>query len=158
MVHMGENLHYTTSTALTKAYGQRLEGQDITQYLNSPERLANLVYAGRMGNGDLASGDGWSYRGRGLLQLTGRENYAKLSKDLSMDAVGDPELLNNPSMAVLSACWFWNWKSLNTFADSSRYEALTQQINPKRLHHEQRMSEMWHARECLHREVYGQEQ
>jgi putative chitinase len=150
---MGENLHYTTAEALDKAYGRRLQGKEVSKYLGAPDRLANLVYSDRMGNGDEASGDGWRYRGRGLMQLTGRENYARFSKDTSIDALSDPDLLSHPSMAVLSACWYWGSKSLNSLADEARFQALTERINPALLHHSQRMSAMWHARDCLRSEL-----
>jgi predicted chitinase len=153
LTRMGENLHYTTPAALNRAYSSSLQDKDTSQYLRSPERLANFVYADRIGNGNEASGDGWRYRGRGLIQLTGRENYARFMKDTSVDAVSDPDLLEQPSMAVLSACWYWGWKSLNSLADAASFQSLTERINVKRLHHEQRMNAMWHAQDCLRHEL-----
>lgn len=88
-------------------------------YGHNPEGLANRVYAKRMGNGDEGSGDGWAYRGRGLIQLTGRDNYAGFSRAMGIDAVSDPDLLQHPAGAVLSAGWFWQSKGLNELADKT---------------------------------------
>lgn len=86
-------------------------------YAHSPEKLANKVYAGRMGNGDEASGDGWKYRGRGLITLTGRENYARFSTAMQIDALNHPDLLREPAGAALAATWFWQSQGLNELAD-----------------------------------------
>lgn len=86
-------------------------------FSRNPQKLANAVYANRMGNGDDASGDGWTFRGRGLIQLTGRANYAKFAKAMNVDAIGNPDLLLQPGGAALSAAWFWQTKGLNEVAD-----------------------------------------
>lgn len=94
---------------------------------------ANLVHAGRLGNGNTASGDGWKYRGRGLIQLTGKSNYQKFMDASNVDVIKKPELLLEPRYAVLSAAWFWNRMKLNDWADKDNYRVLTKRINPAML-------------------------
>lgn len=91
-------------------------------YASNPERLANRVYSGRLGNGSEASGDGWRYRGRGLIQLTGRSNYAACSRALGVDLVEFPERLLEPGLAARSAAWYWSSRGLNELADHERGE------------------------------------
>lgn len=86
-------------------------------YAHSPERLANFVYANRLGNGDTASGDGWRYRGRGIFQLTGRGNYRRVGEALGLPLEAEPELLEQPEHAALSAAQFWQARGLNELAD-----------------------------------------
>lgn len=108
-----------------------------------PELIANTVYANRMGNGDAASGDGYKFRGRGLVQLTGRANYTQCSRDLFGDdcLVDDPDLLLNPEWAILSACWFWHRNKLNDICDRGDVVLLSKRINggtiglADRIHH-----------------------
>jgi len=100
-------------------------------YTRKPEALANKVYANRNGNGDVASGDGWRYRGRGLIQVTGKANYRACGKDLGIDAVKSPELLATPKYAALSAASFWKSHGLNELADAQQYQALSLRINKK---------------------------
>lgn len=95
-------------------------------YSHNSQKLANMVYADRMGNGDAASGDGWKYRGRGLIQLTGRSNYALLSHAMDIDAITNPDLLIAPAGAVQSAVWFWNSRNLSTLADQATEAAFDQ--------------------------------
>jgi putative chitinase len=122
-----ENLHYSAS-ALMRVWPSRFPDINTAEkYANNPEKIANKVYAGRMGNTE--EGDGWKYHGRGLIQLTGRENYANCGSNLGVDLVGDPNRLLDPAYAVLSAAWFWNKKGLNTLADSQDYETMTKRIN-----------------------------
>jgi putative chitinase len=122
-----ENLHYSAS-ALMRVWPSRFPDINTAEkYANNPEKIANKVYAGRMGNTE--EGDGWKYHGRGLIQLTGRENYANCGFNLGVDLIGDPNQLLDPAYAVLSAAWFWNKKGLNTLADSQDYETMTKRIN-----------------------------
>jgi len=100
-------------------------------YNRQPERIANKIYGGRMGNGNESSGDGYKFRGRGILQITGRDNY----KACSLYLFGDERLLDDPSYletkegAVRSACWFWNTHRLNNLADEGNIKEMTQKIN-----------------------------
>ncbi|MGC4008053.1 MAG: glycoside hydrolase family 19 protein [Pseudomonas sp.] len=94
-----------------------------------PERIANLVYAGRNGNGDEASGDGWRFRGRGLLQVTGRSNYRAVGEGLAQPFVARPHLLAEPRWACRTAAWWWQCNGLNELADAARFEDITRRIN-----------------------------
>lgn len=94
-----------------------------------PERIANVVYAGRYGNGDEASGDGWRYRGAGLKQLTFKANHEAFGKAIDMPLVKVPDYLRTPEGAALSAAWFWHTNGLNALADARKFEQITQRIN-----------------------------
>lgn len=94
-----------------------------------PEMIANVVYSSRMGNGSIESGDGWKYRGRGLKQLTGKDNYTRCGNALNTDLVNDPDLLLEPQYAALSAGWFWTANKCSDFADKGDVEGLTKRIN-----------------------------
>lgn len=93
------------------------------------EDIANLTYAARMGNGTAGSGDGWRFRGRGLIQITGRRNYVRCGEALGLDLVRMPELLESPLYAALSAGWFWQSNGLNEFADKGDLVMITRRIN-----------------------------
>lgn len=94
-----------------------------------PERIANCVYAGRNGNGDEASGDGWRYRGRGLLQITGRANYLAVGDGLGQPLLTSPQQLAEPWWACQSAAWWWSYHGLNVLADEGCFEGITRRIN-----------------------------
>jgi putative chitinase len=94
-----------------------------------PEMIANVVYSGRMGNGPTESGEGWKYRGRGLKQLTGKDNHRACSEGLGVDLVENPDLLLDPVYAARSAAWFWATNKCNVFADTGDIEGLTKRIN-----------------------------
>ena len=94
-----------------------------------PELIANLVYSSRMGNGPAESGEGWKFRGRGLKQLTGKDNYARCGNALGLDLVGNPDLLLEPLAAARSAGWFWKANALSTFADAGDIKGMTKKIN-----------------------------
>jgi putative chitinase len=113
-----ENLNYSWQ-ALRSTWPSRFTSDAFAQaYHRQPEKIASYVYAGRFGNGDEASGDGWRYRGRGLIQVTFRDNYAAYAK-----AIGDASMMANPAQlaqprhAALSACWYWQAHRLNDLAD-----------------------------------------
>lgn len=122
-----ENLHYSAN-ALMRVWPSRFPDIDTAEkYANNPEKIANKVYGGRMGNTE--EGDGWKYHGRGLIQLTGKENYGNCGSNISVDLLGNPDLLTTPEYAALSAGWFWNKKGLNSLADAKDYETMTKRIN-----------------------------
>jgi putative chitinase len=98
-------------------------------YARNPVKLANKVYAGRMGNGDEASGDGYLFRGRGPIQLTGRANYAAAGKAIGLDLTQDPGAVLTPAGGLAAACWFWDSKDLNELADRRDYRLMTISIN-----------------------------
>jgi len=122
-----ENLRYSAES-LCKVWPKRFPTLEAAQpYHRNPEAIANKVYASRMGNGDEESGDGFAYRGRGLIQLTGRDNYRACGEDLGVDLESDPDLVSTPQFAALSAGWFWNKNHLNNIA--SDIVAVTKKIN-----------------------------
>lgn len=132
-MHVEENLNYSWE-ALRKTWPARFKTDDFAQgYHRNPEKIANYVYAGRFGNGDEASGDGWKFRGRGLIQITFRDNYAAYSRAIAdPSVVTDPAQLAKPQHAVMSACWFWNNKELNSLADlgsEAGFNEITHRIN-----------------------------
>jgi putative chitinase len=127
-----ENLNYSAK-ALNAVFPKYFKnaGRDAEAYARQPEKIANIVYANRMGNGNIASGDGWKYRGRGLIQLTGKNNYVEFSKDFDLnEIVENPDLVSdNLTIAVKSAVWFWIKNDLNKFADSNDIKGATKRIN-----------------------------
>ena len=127
-----ENLHYSTN-GLKSVWGSRFPTNEIAdKYANHPDMIANKVYANRMGNGDEESGDGWKYRGRGIIQCTGKDLYKTLSNALNIDLISDPDMLLEMPYASMSAGWFWNKKGLNDLADQNNYETtkeMTKRIN-----------------------------
>lgn len=126
-----ENLNYS-SIALLKLFRKYFPSADLAeQYARKPAKIANRIYANRMGNGSEQSGDGYKFHGRGLIQLTGRHNYTICSLDLFDDdtLVIDPAKLIEPKYALASACWFWNINNLNSIADSGDFVKLTKRIN-----------------------------
>jgi putative chitinase len=124
-----ENLHYSAAQLMRVWPSRFTDGVVAEAYANNPEKIANKVYAGRMGNGDEESGDGWKYHGRGLIQLTGKENYVNCGTSINVDLVNNPDYLLDPKYAALSAGWFWNKKGLNSLADSKDYDTMTKRIN-----------------------------
>lgn len=126
-----ENLNYSASGLhkVFKKYFPTLESAE--PYQRKPEMIANLVYAKRMGNGDVKSGDGYKFRGRGAIQLTGKDNYIQFSQFLYKDnrLLDNPDYLLTPEGAILSACWFWTVNNLNAIADKENILELTKRIN-----------------------------
>ena len=124
-----ENLNYRPET-LMKIWPSRFPDLSTAmKYAHDQQAIANKVYGGRMGNGVEETGDGWKYHGRGLIQLTGKENYANCGSGIGVDLLSNPGLLADPKYAALSAGWFWNRKQLNSLADSGDYETMTKRIN-----------------------------
>jgi putative chitinase len=124
-----ENLHYKAES-LMRVWPNRFPNLEIAnQYANNPEKIANKVYANRMGNGDEASGEGSAFHGRGPIQLTGKENYANCGKAIGVDLISTPNLLLDPKYAALSAGWFWDKNHLNDLADKGDVEGQTKRIN-----------------------------
>lgn len=122
-----ENLNYSADS-LMRIWGSRFPTkEEADKYHRNPEKIANKVYGGRMGNTE--DGDGWKYRGRGIKQLTGKENYRNCGNALGVDLVENPDLLLEPKYACLSAGWFYNKHNLNDLADKQDYETMTRRIN-----------------------------
>lgn len=127
--HLEENLNYKDPHRINQTFGAIKTDKEAEAYAHNPEGLANKVYADRAGNGDTASGDGWKYRGRGLIQLTGKANYAAFGQDINVDVVKNPELVATPQYAALSAAWYWKKHRLNRLADAEMYQAVSKGIN-----------------------------
>jgi putative chitinase len=124
-----ENLNYKPET-LMKVWPSRFPDLPTAmKYAHNPDAIANKVYGGRMGNGPEETGEGAKYHGRGLLQLTGKENYDNCGKGIGVDLINQPGLLAQPDCAAMSAGWFWNKKGLNALADAGDYETMTKRIN-----------------------------
>ena len=126
--HLEENLNYS-GDALLRLWPRRVTPQVARRIARKPEQIANVVYANRMGNGDTDSGDGWAYRGRGLIGVTGKEGYSKFSFAWGVDCVAEPEKLTTPLGAVVSACWFWKSNGCNELAQAERWVDLCRKIN-----------------------------
>lgn len=123
-----ENLNYTTVAQIRKTWPRRFPSNaSAAPYVRNPQRLANEVYGNRLGNSGPASGDGWKYRGRGLIQLTGRAHYAAAEDALGLPLLESPELLEEPAHAAAAAGWYWNFHDLNHYA--SDVEQCTRIIN-----------------------------
>lgn len=125
---VSENLNYSES-ALLRVFGKYFTKETAKEYARKPEKIANVVYANRMGNGDTASGDGWSYRGKGFIQLTGKNNYKSLTDFTGIDYVSNPEMLLNEPDAMIAALWFWKANNINKYADKDDVEGVTRRIN-----------------------------
>ncbi|MFL7901587.1 glycoside hydrolase family 19 protein [Azospirillum argentinense] len=124
-----ENLSYSAD-GLRKTWPQRFrDAATANAYARQPEKIANRVYADRMGNGPEASGDGWRHIGRGLIQLTGRDNYQRCASWAGKPLEAMPAWLETPDGAVASAVWFWSVNGLNRLADAGDLEAITRRIN-----------------------------
>lgn len=122
-----ENLNYSAN-GLISIWGSRFPDMAIAQqYARNPQKIANKVYGGRFGNTE--DGDGWKYHGRGIFQLTFKDNYKRCGDALGIDLTASPELLLTEKYACLSAGWYWNKKALNELADKNDYEGITKRIN-----------------------------
>jgi putative chitinase len=133
-----ENLNYRVEALMSMFGRHRISEADCKKYGRTKdqpadqERIANLIYGGDWGVKNLGNtepGDGWKYRGRGLKQLTGRDNYKRCGQALGVTLVDDPDRLTEPVVAALSAGWFWQAKGLNLFADEGDVEGMTKRIN-----------------------------
>ncbi len=125
-----ENLNYSADR-LKEVFPKYLKGKLVEFYARNPERTGNLVYASRIGNGDEKSGDGYKYRGRGYIQLTGRSNYtefAKYMKDMSI--VDNPDLVST-KYALVSAYWFWTKNGINTIAKKGSSQDVINEVTRK---------------------------
>lgn len=125
-----ENLHYQGDRLLQVFPNHFINADDAnTVAAKGPQAIANRIYASRMGNGDESSGDGWNYRGRGLIQLTGRANYTAAGAALDVPLVVQPDMLLQPSYAALASANFWASHGCNELADTGDIVGTTQKIN-----------------------------
>ena len=145
-----ENLNYSAKglSGTFKKYFPTEES--ATPYARKPEKIANRVYGARMGNGPESSGEGYKYRGRGIIQLTGKDNYKNCGKALGLDLLADPDSVAKNPVAVLSAGWFWDTRKLNTWADKGDVLTVTKKINGGTIGLEDRTKHYDHIVEVLH--------
>lgn len=125
-----ENLNYSKSSLL-KVFGKYFTYQSAPLYARNPQKIANTVYANRMGNGNYASGDGWNYRGRGVIQITGKNNYTAFGKYVRVDVLSNPDLVEKRYYWI-TALWFFEANDLWKYCDSlnlSSIKQLTKRIN-----------------------------
>ena len=146
-----ENLNYSAQ-GLRKIFGKYFPNDELAMaYQRQPEKIANRIYCNRMGNGDEASGDGYKYRGRGPIQLTGKANYTAFAKDMFEDwqnVVDNPDWVTyDKDFALMSAIWFWNKNKLNHEADIGDIKTMTKKINGGYIGLEDRIK---HYNECIH--------
>ena len=128
LTQIQENLNYRADR-LPVVFPRYFRDVNPNAYARNPEKIANRVYANRMGNGPESSGDGYRYRGRGLIQLTGHDNYARFANDMGMSVEEAVEYLSTPEGAAMSAAWFWSKNGLNEIADRGDVVAATKRIN-----------------------------
>ena len=124
-----ENLNYSAKR-LMEVWPKRFPNTKIADmYARNPEKLGNFTYANRMGNGPPETGDGYRYRGRGLIQITGKSNYKSFGESIGISPEEATEYMETFDGAVHSACWFWQTNSLNDFADKGNIRTQTIRIN-----------------------------
>jgi putative chitinase len=143
-----ENLNYRAVT-LCKVFPKYFTETSAQQFAGKQEAIANRVYANRMGNGPEESGDGYRYCGRGLIQLTGKDNYQNFADSLEMNVEELPDYLGTFEGAVQSACWFWESNNLNQWADKGDIVTLTKRINGGTIGLEDRIKHYEHALHVL---------
>jgi putative chitinase len=126
---ISENLNYSAE-GLGGTFHKYFPTKELANsYARKPERIANRVYGGRMGNGIEATGDGWKYKGRGFIQITGKDNYKALTTATGIDFLSSPDLLLEEPNALLSALWFWSKINGNKLADNDAVKTITLLIN-----------------------------
>ncbi len=144
-----ENLNYRAAT-LMKLWPKRFPTLEIANaYAGNPKKIANMVYANRMGNRDESSGDGYRFRGRGCIQLTGHANYFHAGKALGVDFVMEPDLVATPKYAAMTAGWFWSTHGCNEAAEAQDWVKLTKKINGGTIGLEDRIKHTKQALEAL---------
>jgi putative chitinase len=142
-----ENLNYSAK-ALMNTWPSRFPDMDVAEkYARQPSKIADKVYSGRMGNTE--DGDGAKYIGRGLIQLTGKDNYKAFGEAIGEDLVTNPQLVEEPRYAALSAGWFWNKRGLNTLADAMDVETMTVRINGGKIGIQDRIAKINKALDVL---------
>lgn len=146
-VFIKENLNYKWQS-LRKVFPKYFPTDALAQqYEKQPQKIANRVYANRMGNGPEESGDGWKFCGRGLIQVTGRDNYSWFAASLQISPEEASEYMETFEGAAQSACWFWESNNLNQWADKQDILTLTKRINGGTIGLEDRKK---HYEHCLH--------
>ena len=141
-----ENLNYSAQR-LTQVFPKYFRDVDPNDYARNPEKIANRVYGNRMGNGDEDSGDGYRYRGRGFIQLTGKNNYTAFANAMGMTLDEAVDYLSTAEGAAMSAAWFWDMRNLNADADRGDVVTVTKKINGGTIG--------LHERQALYKEALG---
>ena len=145
---LSENLNYRAET-LEKLFSKYFSkaGRNAADYAKQPEKIANVIYASRMGNGDTASGDGYRFRGRGVVQLTGRDNYTAFGKTIGLTAEEVIDYVTTKKGALESACWYWASRNINAVCDVNDITKMSKLVNgatigleDRRKHYEQALS------------------
>jgi putative chitinase len=145
---LSENLNYRAET-LEKLFSKYFSkaGRNAADYAKQPEKIANVIYASRMGNGDTASGDGYRFRGRGVVQLTGRDNYTQFGKSVGMSPEQVIDYVTTKKGALESACWYWNSRNINAACDAADITKMSKLVNggtigldDRRKHYEQALA------------------
>jgi putative chitinase len=145
---LSENLNYRAET-LEKLFSKYFSkaGRDAAAYAKQPEKIANVIYANRMGNGDTASGEGYLFRGRGVIQLTGKDNYSAFALSIKMTLPDVIDYVQTKKGALESACWYWNSRKLNIACDENDIVKMTKLVNggtigleDRRKHYEQALA------------------
>jgi putative chitinase len=148
-IFLSENLNYKAES-LTKIFSKYFKDIGTAkQYEKNPQKIANKIYADRMGNSNEASGDGYKYRGRGLIQLTGKTNYTWFAASLEITPEEAAEYMGTFEGAAQSACWFWETNKLNDWADKGDIEKMTKIINGGTIGLEDRKKHYAHALHVL---------
>jgi len=148
-VFLSENLNYSAQ-GLMRTFAKYFPDQSTAMaYARNPEKIANRVYANRMGNGSEASGDGFRYRGRGLIQVTGKDNYFWFASSLEITPEEAAEYMQTFEGAAQSACWYWETASLNKLADAGDILTMTKRINGGTIGLEDRKKHYEHALHVL---------
>ena len=147
---LSENLNYSAK-ALNSIFPKyfRRAGRDANEYHRQPEKIANVIYANRMDNGDTASGDGWRFRGGGILQLTGRYNYTQFGKAVEKSPEEAVEYVRTKAGALDSACWFWDTNNINKYCDNMDILGMTKRINGGTIGLDDRKKHYLHALDVL---------
>ncbi len=145
-----ENLNYSAK-ALDAIFGKYFKraGRDANEYHRQPEKIANVIYANRMDNGNTNSGDGWRFRGGGILQLTGRSNYTRFGESVGMSAEEATDYVRTKEGALESACWFWKTNNLNKYCDNNDITTLSKRVNGGTIGLEDRIKHWNHAMELF---------
>ena len=146
--HMAENLNYSAD-GLMKTFPKYFNADNAASHARNPQMIANRVYSNRMGNSDVASNDGWSYRGRGFIQLTGKENYTKFAKAIGKSLEETVKYLETAPGALESAAWYWNSRNINAKADADDITAVTKLVNGGTIGLEDRKHKLALAKSCL---------
>ena len=145
---LSENLNYRAET-LEKLFSKYFSkaGRNAADYAKQPEKIANVIYANRMGNGDTASGEGFAFRGRGIVQLTGKDNYSAFALSIKMTLPDVIDYVQTKKGALESACWYWNSRKINIACDEGDIVKMTKLVNggtigleDRRKHYEQALA------------------